>query len=158
MISDNAKTFKSAATILQAVLESSEVKKYFVQLHIEWRFNLEKVPWWGGIFERMIKSAKLCLQKVIGRNCLTYDELLTLITEAEAVLNSRPLTYVSSENVEELLTPSHLLVGCRVLSLSGPSLPDDADYSPEVFTCRGRHLIKMLERFGSAGRRSTCLS
>ena len=114
MISNNAKTFKSASTILHMIMESSEVKKYFSQSHTEWKFNLEKAPWWGGIFERMIKSAKRCLRKVIGRNCLTYDELLTLITEVEAVLNSRPLTYVSSEDVDEPLTPSHLLVGYRI--------------------------------------------
>ena len=44
------------------------------------------------------------------KNSLTHDELLTLVTEVEAVLNSRPLTYVSSEDTTEPLTPSHLLV------------------------------------------------
>ena len=43
MISDNAKTFRSAATILQATFESPEVKKYFSQFHVEWKFNLEGV-------------------------------------------------------------------------------------------------------------------
>ncbi len=54
----------------------------------------------------MIKSAKRCLKKSVGRNCLPYDELLTLIVEVEAVLNSRHLTYISSEDMEEPLTPS----------------------------------------------------
>ena len=49
------------------------------------------------------------------KNCLFYDEFLTLIVEVEAVLNSRPLTYVSSEDIKEHLTPSHLLVGHRIL-------------------------------------------
>ena len=49
----------------------------------------------------MIKSAKRCLRKVIGRNFLTYDELLTLVVEVVAVINSRPLPYVSSENLTE---------------------------------------------------------
>ena len=79
----------------------------------------------------MIKSAKRCLRKAIGRNCLTYDELLTLVIEVEAVLNSRPLGYVSSEDAEEPLTPSHLLVGYRVMSLPDTSVPDDPDYTPE---------------------------
>ena len=147
MISDNAKTFKSAATILQATFESSEVERYFSRLHMEWKFNLEKAPWWGGIFERMIKSAKRCLRKAIGRSCLTYDELLTLVTEVEAVLNSRPLTYISSEDTEEPLTPSHLLVGYRILSLPDPLVPDDADYSSETLTHRRRHLLKTLGNF-----------
>ena len=65
VLSDNAKTFKSAATILQNTSESPEVQKYFSQFHVEWRFNLEKSLWQGGIFERMIKSAKRCLKKTI---------------------------------------------------------------------------------------------
>ncbi len=147
MISDNAKTFKSAATIVKNILESSEAKKFFSNLHVEWQFNLERAPWWGGIFERMIKSAKRCLKKAIGKNCLTYDELLTLVIEVEAVLNSRPLTYVSSEDVEEPLTPSHLLVGYRILTLPDPSVPDDPDYSPENVTRRMSHLAKTLGNF-----------
>ena len=95
----------------------------------------------------MIKSAKYCLRKAIRRNCLTYDEHLTLVTEVEAVLNPRHLTYVSSEDFEEPLTPSHLLVGYRILSLPDPSVPDDADYSAEMLPCRGRHLLKTLEGF-----------
>ena len=56
MISDNAKTFKSAATILKNTFDNSEVKRYFTWFRVEWKFNLERAPWWGGIFERMIKS------------------------------------------------------------------------------------------------------
>ena len=74
------------------------------------------------MFECMIKSAKRCLKKSVGRASLTYDELSTLVTEIEAVLNSRPLTYVSTDDLEEPLTPSHLLLGYRVLSLPDPTL------------------------------------
>lgn len=101
----------------------------------------------GGIFERMIKSAKRCLRKSVGRNCLSYDEFLTLIIEVEAVLNSRPLAYLSSEDVEEPLTPSHLLVGYRILTLPDPTIPDDPDYSPEGMTRRMSHLSRVLKHF-----------
>ena len=86
------------------------------------------------------------MKKSIGINCLTYDELLTLITEVEAVLNSRPLSCVSSEDPEEPLTPSHLLVGYRVMSLPEPSVPDN---SSEALTRRMKHLLKTLARFWS---------
>lgn len=97
----------------------------------------------------MIKSAKRCLRKAIGRNCLTYDELLTLVIEVEGVLNSRPLTYVYAGDVTEPLTPSHLLVGYRILSLpDAPVLEDASDnYSPEKLKRRANHLAKTLERF-----------
>ena len=157
MISDNAKTFKSAAVIIKNTLQSSEAMRFFAKLHVEWKFNLEKAPWWGGIFERMIKSAKRCLKKAIGKNCLTHDELLTLVAEVEAVLNCRPLTYVSSEDVEEPLTPSHLLVGYRIMTLPDHSVPDDPDYSPGTFTCRMDHLAKALGRFWRRWKREYLL-
>ena len=74
---------------------------------MDWCFNLEKAPWWGGVFERMIKSAKGCLKKSVGCARLTYDELLTVLAEAEMILNSRPLSYVSSKDIEKR-SPHHI--------------------------------------------------
>ena len=52
---------------------------------------------------------KRCLRKVLGNARLTYDELLTVLTEVEATLNSRPLTYDYDNPYEgEVLTPAHL--------------------------------------------------
>ena len=108
------------------------------------------------MFERIVKSAKRCLKKVRGKNCLTYDELLTLVTEVEAVLNSRPLSYVSSEDVEEPLTPSHLLVGFRIMTLPDPLTPDDDPQfcsGSEGLTRRMTHLTKSLQKFWKRWRK-----
>ena len=48
---------------------------------------------------------------MLGRVALTYDELLTLVVKTEAVLNSRPLSHISNDDLEEPLTPSYLLIG-----------------------------------------------
>ena len=78
-----------------------------------------------------------------------YNELLTLVTEVEAVLNSRPLLYIAMDNLEVPLTPSHHLLGYRVLNLSDPSLSKDVDYmeSAGELTRRMRHLIMTSEKF-----------
>ena len=67
----------------------------------------------------------------------------------EAVLNWRPLTYVSTDDLEEPLTPSHLLLGYRVLSLPDPPLSDDPDYdeSANDLSRQMKHLLKTTERF-----------
>ena len=109
VISDNGKTFKSAAKLIRQVFEDSTVEAHLSNHQVQWTFNLECAPWWGGFFERMIKSAKRCLKKAIGRSCLTFDELITLVTETEAVLNSRPLTFVSTEDLKALDTLSPYL-------------------------------------------------
>ena len=105
------------------MLNHSDSKNYLLDLRVEWNFNLETVPWWGGLFERLIKSMKQFLRKMVGQARLSYDEMHTAILEVESILNSRPLSYTMSENVEEPLTPSHLLCGRRLLSL-----PDDLSY------------------------------
>ena len=102
----------------------------------------------GGIFERLIKSAKHCLKKSVGKASLTYDELSTLVTEIEAVLYSRSHTYVSKDDLEEPLTPSHLLLGYQILSLPDPSLSDEPGYgeSADDLTRRISHLLRTSER------------
>ena len=44
-------------------------------------FNLEKAPWWGRVFERMVKSIKRCLRKVVGQVRYSFDELSTFSQE-----------------------------------------------------------------------------
>jgi len=69
------------------------------------------------MFERMVKSTKKCLRKAVGRARLTYDELLTTLAEVEMILNSRPPSHMASDDTEEPLTPSHLIIGRRVINL-----------------------------------------
>ena len=159
VLSDNAKTFKAAADTIRKILDSPEVRRFFTNFQVEWQSNLEKAPWRGGIFERMIQSAKRCLKKAIGRNCLSLGELLTLVVEAESVLNSRPLTYVYSDEITEPLTLSHLLNGFRILSLPGPFNVNetDDDYTPKKVTRRANHLAKTLERFWRRWKREYLL-
>ena len=68
---------------------------------VEWQFNLEKAPCWGEIFEGMVKSTQKCSRKIVGQARLNYDELLIVVTEVESIINSRPLSYISSDDLEE---------------------------------------------------------
>ena len=79
IISDNAKTFKASAKTLKKLYNCENVQGYLGANRIEWKFNLERAPWWGGFFERMVQSVKRCLRKVLGNARLTYDELLTTL-------------------------------------------------------------------------------
>lgn len=63
-----------------------------------------------GIYERLVGTVKRALRKSIGNCHLTIDQLGTLLIEAEVVVNSRPLVYVSEEIGSDcMITLSHFL-------------------------------------------------
>ena len=152
-LSDNGTTFKAAAKFLSVIFKDETVQEHLVNQGIQWIFNIERAPWWGGVFERMVKSTKRCLRKMVGRANLSHDELLTAVVEIEAVINSRPLSYISSTDYEEPLTPSHLVVGRRLLNL--PDYlghvcdPGDEDFEVNTsqLTKRVKHLASVLSHF-----------
>ena len=149
MISDNGRTFEATAKKINSVFSSQEVKWYFGQQGIKWRINVPRAPWWGGIFERLVRSTKRCLRKILSQAKLSYEELLTAIAEVELVLNSRPWTYVSAEDLEEPLIPFHLMFGRRIMSLPDHLLEDDddEDFSGQVLNNRLMYLNRTLDSF-----------
>lgn len=83
-----------------------------------WHFNPPAAPHFGGLWEAGIKSAKFHLKRAIGTQVLTFEELTTLLTRVEGILNSRPLTPLSSDPSEiDCLTPGHFLIGQPLVAL-----------------------------------------
>ena len=75
-MSDNWKTFKSAAQEIMKLMNDQGVKQNFANARMKWTINHEKAKWWGGIFERLVRSVNKWLKKTIGGAPLTYEELL----------------------------------------------------------------------------------
>ena len=63
----------------------------------------------GGFYERPVGITKAALKGTIGKLHLTHTQLQTIITEVEAVINSRPLVYVDDDLENEIITPNHFL-------------------------------------------------
>ena len=99
----------------------------------------------------MIQLVKKCLKKSIGKVRLTYDELTTLLTEIEGVINSRPLSYLSTEDLDEPLTPSNLLTGHQVLSLSNVTglvdITDEFRLTCDDLNVRLQHLTHVIDNY-----------
>ena len=98
---------------LSAILLRPSSRKQFqaflLNSQTKWEFMLEKSPWWGGFYERLINIIKNCLKKVIGKSFLNYEEVNTALIDVKQSLNSQPLTYLEEDNIEEALTSFHLL-------------------------------------------------
>ena len=98
--SDNARTFQAANT---------QLKRMYSDLSPDWRFIVPRAPWWGGWWERLVRSTKTALRKAVGVRKLTRRELETVLIEIEACVNSRPLVAVPETGAP--LTPAHFLIG-----------------------------------------------
>ena len=107
--SNNAKSFIAGAEILQKALMPNEYKAKFDVCDI----RRAKIPlysmWVGATWERLICTVKSCLHKSIGQSKLSYFELLTVISDVQNAVNSRLLTYPSSDNDLETITPNCFL-------------------------------------------------
>ena len=110
IISDNARILKATAEWVKTVRKSEKLQNYLACENIRWQSNLAKSPWWGGIYERLIKEIKETLYKTLGRSHLSYEAFESVIVDVERNLNNRPLTYVEAEGGEEkVLTPNTIL-------------------------------------------------
>ncbi|GFV35051.1 integrase catalytic domain-containing protein [Trichonephila clavipes] len=131
---DNGTTFVGARRKLQEIfkfaskLNENEHFCYFLsQVNIEWHFSPPVSPHFGGLWEAGVKSIKYHLKRVIGNTNLTFEGFSTLLTQVEAILNSRPLVSLDCDNDPDslnILTLSHFLIG-EVITSSPEHTNDD---------------------------------
>jgi len=118
VMSDNASTYTSAADELTRLFTSEELSTVLGREGTRWMFIPKKAPWFGGYWERLIGLTKMAIKKTLGRTHVNLTTLQTVVAEAEAMLNDRPLTHISDDITDlEPLTPAHLLHGRRLTRL-----------------------------------------
>ncbi|XP_058839077.1 uncharacterized protein LOC131694616 [Topomyia yanbarensis] len=109
--SDNGTNFQGAARLLKEQIDLLAVT--FTGIDTKWIFNPPGTPHMGGAWERMVRSIKTAVELAYNNNRRLDDEALeTFMVEAEAIVNSRSLTYLPLASEEhEALTPNHFLLG-----------------------------------------------
>ena len=73
-------------------LNESKVYAHLRKKNIRWNFNPPQASHMGGVWERLIRSTRRIFNALLYSQTLTDDLLVTLMTEAESIINSRPLT------------------------------------------------------------------
>lgn len=117
--SDNGTTFVGAKRELGLFLKHSkdDLIASCVNDSIEWSFIPPYSPHFGGLWEAGVKSVKHHLKHVLANAQLTFEEFTTALCQIEAILNSRPISPLSSDPNDLLpLTPAHFLVGKTLIS------------------------------------------
>ena len=158
LLTHNAKTFKSVSVDVKKISSSREVKQYLANRQVDWQFIMERAPWLGGFWERLVRSVKRCLKKSVGRSLLTFEELCTLVVEIEATLNNRPLTYIydDEEGLSYPLTPADLINGRQIATM--PHQRDCNVISTfHSLTKRARYHFRLLESFNKQWRKEYLL-
>lgn len=135
-VSDNFKSFVS-----------KELQQFLTRTGIEWTHILPKSPWWGAFYERLIRIIKESLKKCVGKARLTYEEMETVLVEIEMIINSRPLTYLyDDEEGDEALTPSHMVMGRRLLT-DVEKEPSTVVHSSENMNARFKYLQTVINHY-----------
>ncbi|XP_028165136.1 uncharacterized protein LOC114356249 [Ostrinia furnacalis] len=121
IFSDNGTSFVGASRQLR-VLYDIAVSDYAATNKIVWRFIPPSAPFMGGVWERLVRSVKSALKVTLRERNPREEVLMTLLSEVEAILNSRPLTHIAPDpDYPEALTPNHFLIG----GSSGQPFPAD---------------------------------
>ena len=123
-------------------MDNDEVRNFLLKKECDWfefKLNTPTASHAGGVWERMIRTVRNALDGLLEEYESQLDEesLRTLMCEAEAIVNSRPMA-APGMNVreDEPLTPNHLLtMKSRVL------LPP-----PGEFQCADVCFIKRRKR------------
>ena len=132
--SDNGSNFKGASREIKEAVDEwnkEQIDKEFRIQGIEWIWGPPNCPHWGGTWERLVKSAKRHLKFLLEKDNLPLDTFETALTQVAAILNSRPLTYASTDiNDMRALSPANFLYPYAITPSSTtilPSQPADGD-------------------------------
>lgn len=147
IVSDNGTNFIGANNYLNSIISDlvENARDIELQCKIRWRFTTPGAPHQGGVYEAAVKAIKHHLVRVIGDTTLTYEEYDTVLCQAEAYVNSRPLCALTDDPASlNALTPGHFLIGEALVRL-----PDEEDYreKPENRLDRWEKLQRIMQLF-----------
>ncbi|XP_026464924.1 uncharacterized protein LOC113367541 [Ctenocephalides felis] len=149
--SDNGTNFIGAASglkelykFLQTKSNQNKIVNDMTNEGVSWKHIPPNSPHFGGIWEAGIKSCKAHLKRVLGNAILTFEDFYTVLTQIEAILNSRPISPLSSDpNDYDPLTPGHFLIGKSLTSTPDPSVLETLDNR----LSRYQRLQKLVQHF-----------
>jgi hypothetical protein len=135
IVCDNAGQFVKADKLINDDAET-QLNREFPR--IKFLFTPPRTPHVNGVTERMVQSMKVAMKHVMSNADLNDDELSTAAKKAQAILNSRPLSYLGSHPSElKPLTPADFLADKALRDLE---IPDQRlDYRAKY-----RHLQTVL--------------
>ncbi|XP_018316662.1 uncharacterized protein [Mycetomoellerius zeteki] len=147
--SDNGTNLVGAANELKEIYEFLKMQESCIATrlatqNIKWHFISPRLPHFGGLWEAAVKSVKRHLRITMKDLIYTFKEYYTLLVEIEGILNSRPLTALSSDpNDLAPLTPAYFLIGDALI------MPVEKDLLniKDTHLSRWQHIQKLRQHY-----------
>ena len=155
LYSDRGTNFVAANTILKKELEevNAKVSPELAKRGIVWQFNPPHSPHRGGAWERVVGLFKKAIAVITAGDVIHYDTFATAITEAEGILNRRPLTQISTDSKDsEALTPNHLLSPATMHLKDQPSVVAECAEEKETMQKSWRRAQARINAFWNVFR------
>ena len=145
--SDCGTNFVGCQTELKNALlkmDDEKISKHLLEDQCDWinaRMNVPHASHMGGAWERQIRTVRSALSALLNFHGTQLDDVLlhTLMVEAEAIVNCRPLTTDNDFSLEPL-TPNHLLTSKTNVVLPPPGVFQRADLYSRKRWRRIQHL------------------
>lgn len=157
--SDNGRNYTGARTELHKLGHFLTENKVALpaacaKANFDWHFIHPYAPNMGGLWEAGVKSTNAHLKRVMGEQKLQFFQLYHILVQIESVLNSRPLSPVSSNAVDLLfLTPAHFLIGRPLITVPDPNVLEIKENRLSQY----QHLQKTVQEFLGKMVEGVCL-
>ena len=160
LFSDQGTNFVGAKNEFLSALNENVVHSFLLKNDcemVDFKFNVPCASHMGGAWERLIRSVRAVLSSLLRSQGTQVDDetLRTLFTEAENIVNSRPLTVenISDPDSLEPITPNHLLN----LKPRSVQPPPGMFSQPDVYSKkRWRRVQYLSEQFWQRWKREYC--
>lgn len=149
--SDNGTNFVGASAELKKAVKEMDQQKIAEFLlrnntdWIGWDFNTPTASHMGGVWERQIRSCRSILSSLLNNHSHSLNDecFRTVLTEVEAIVNSRPLSVETINDSDSLipLTPNLLLTMKSKIVMAPPGEFNENDMYSRRRWRRVQHLV-----------------
>ena len=125
MFSDNGTNFVGVNNELWKCLKQlneQRIQNFCAPKEIDWNFQPPSAPHFGGAWERLVQCTKKTLKAVLKGRVVPKKAPRTSLVETEGILNSRPITHVSSD-AGDILKHSLQTTYCFYLQIRVMKMP-----------------------------------
>lgn len=149
IFSDRGTNFIGAEKTLRQELQRIDpnmIAQKFISPELKWNFNPPLSPHMGGVWERLVRAIKTVLYALLPTPA-TDPLLVSCLIAAEDIVNSRPLTYIPTSEMEEAITPNHFLKQSSQGLKPIVAMNDDAKYIRNNYEKKEQFANRCWKRF-----------